>query len=82
MERRNFEELDDFEDEEYTLDVERDIKKIRITKKEQKWYRTKTAKVVSGAIALFTVLYFMGNWILFEFNYVMTLFNNYMQLQY
>ena len=75
MESSSFEQHEDSEKYECFYGLEKDESNMKFKLKYKKWYETKTAKVLSAAIVAFILLYFIGNWVLLQFNYLMALFN-------
>jgi uncharacterized membrane protein YdjX (TVP38/TMEM64 family) len=85
MERRSFEKMDKFAEEEelcndYTIGTEKDGSLIQFNKVEKKWSIGYILKLIAVGVVTVILVYFLGNWILGHFNLLMLEFSKFMKI--
>lgn len=82
MERRNFEFVDDLEDtedfDEYSMTLQKDVGDIKFKERPKKWSSRDICKLFLAVVAISSLIYFLGSWIMYQFNHYMGLFTHYM----
>lgn len=83
MNKRGFRQLSDCDDidefEEYTLNVDKDIERIRFKEKANKWDKKQIFTVLLGIVVISALIYFLGSWAAVKFNQMMTGFQKYLE---